>query len=223
MKSYGQWCSVSKALDVVGERWSLLLVRELLDGPKRYVDLLDGSPGISTDVLAARLRDLEEAGVISRRTLPPPAASKVYELTDRGRELAPVLGSLAKWGMQLLGERDDDETFRPQWLATGLRGMLRPSRAKDVTLDVDFDLRSGELVRIHVEGGRLRAVTEPTTTHADVVVHSDLPTLAALADGSVRVEDALADGRLVMEGDDDAVRTYARLFPQPRADAEANA
>jgi DNA-binding HxlR family transcriptional regulator len=85
VKSYGQWCSVAKALDVVGERWSLLLVRELFDGPKRYVDLLDGSPGISTDVLAARLRDLEEAGVVQRRTLPPPAASKVYELTDRGR------------------------------------------------------------------------------------------------------------------------------------------
>ena len=219
VKSYGQWCSVAKALDVVGERWSLLLVRELLDGPKRYVDLLSGSPGISTDVLAARLRDLEEAGVVTRRTLPPPAASKVYELTERGRELAPVLGSLSKWGMQLLGEREDDETFRPHWLATGLRGMLRPSRAKDVTLDVDFDLRSGELVRIHVEGGRLHAITEPTSSPADVIVHSDMPTLSALADGSVRVEDALADGRLVMEGDDEDVQTYARLFPQPRVDA----
>lgn len=215
MKSYGQWCSVAKALDVVGERWSLLLVRELFDGPKRYSDLLEGSPGISTDVLAARLRDLEADGVIARRTLPPPAASKVYELTDRGRQLGPVVTELAKWGMELLGEKDDDEEFRPQWLATGLRGMLRPSRAKDVTLDVDFELGSGEPVRIHVENGRLRA--EPhASTPADVVVRSNLPTLAALADGSLPVEEALADGRLVMDGDADVVRTYRRLFPQPQ-------
>lgn len=214
VKSYGQWCSVAKALDVVGERWSLLLVRELFDGPKRYVDLLDGSPGISTDVLAARLRDLEEAGVIRRRTLPPPAASKVYELTDRGRELGPVLSSLSRWGMQLLGTKEDDEAFRPQWLATGLRGMLRPSRAKDVTLDVDFELGSGDRVRIHVEDGRLHAVNEWSTS-PDVLVRSDLETLAALAEGSLRVDDALADGRLVLEGDDEAVRKYQRLFPQP--------
>jgi DNA-binding HxlR family transcriptional regulator len=215
VKSYGQWCSVAKALDVVGERWSLLLVRELFDGPKRYSDLLDGSPGISTDVLAARLRDLEAAGVIARRTLPAPAASKVYELTERGKQLGPVMTELARWGMQLLGERDDDESFRPQWLATGLRGMLRPSRAKEVTLDVDFDLGSGAPVRIHVEDGRLRA--EPDASGPpDVVVRSDLPTLAALADGSVPVDDALADGRLVLDGDADAVRTYRRLFPQPQ-------
>ena len=222
MKSYGQWCSVAKALDVVGERWSLLLVRELFEGPKRYSDLLEGAPGISTDVLAARLRDLEADGVIARRTLPAPAASKVYELTDRGRQLGPVVAELAKWGMQLLGEKDDDEAFRPQWLATGLRGMFRPSRAKDITLDVDFELGSGAPVRIHVEHGRLRAEPEASSP-ADVVVRSDLPTLAALADGTVPVDDALADGRLVMEGDDVAVRTFQRLFPQPQPQPHATA
>ena len=101
VKSYGQWCSVAKALDVVGERWSLLLVRELFDGPKRYVDLLDGSPGISTDVLAARLRDLEEAGVIARRTLPPPAgveglrADRARARAGAGPELARSVGDAA--------------------------------------------------------------------------------------------------------------------------------
>lgn len=215
MKSYGQWCAVAKALDVVGERWSLLLVRELFDGPKRYSDLLDGSPGISTDVLAARLRDLEAEGVIARRTLPAPAASKVYELTERGRQLGPVVVELAKWGMELLGEKDDDEEFRPQWLATGLRGMLRPSRAKDVTLDVDFELGSGSTVRIHIENGRLLADPDPSRS-ADVVVRSALSILAALADGSLPVDDALADGRLTLVGDADAVRTYRRLFPQPQ-------
>jgi DNA-binding HxlR family transcriptional regulator len=220
VKSYGQWCSVAKALDVVGERWSLLLVRELFDGPKRYSDLLDGSPGISTDVLAARLRDLEEAGVVARRTLPPPAASKVYELTARGRELAPVLGALSKWGLQLLGSRADGEEFRPQWLATGLRGMLRPSRANDITLDVDFDMGAGAPVRIHIAGGRLAAVAEPESP-ADLVVRAELATLAALADGSLPAAAALADGSLVLDGDDDVVRTYQRLFPQPAVPSEA--
>jgi DNA-binding HxlR family transcriptional regulator len=214
VKTYGQWCSVAKALDVVGERWSLLLVRELFDGPKRYSDLLEGSPGVSTDVLAARLRDLEADGVITRRTLPPPAASKVYELTARGRELAPVLGALSRWGMQLLGERGEDEEFRPQWLATGLRGLLRPSWAKDVVLEIDFALAPDEVVRIHVEGGRLDAVAEPDGA-PDVVVHGELELLADLADGSVRVEDALADGRLAFEGGDDDIRAFQRLFPQP--------
>jgi DNA-binding MarR family transcriptional regulator len=152
-------------------------------------------------VLAARLRDLEDAGVVRRRTLPPPAASKVYELTDRGRELAPVLASLAKWGMQLLGTRED-EAFRPQWLATGLRGMLRPSRAKDVTLDVDFDLGSGDPVRIHVEDGKLAVVSEPDAP-ADLVVGAELGN-----------HPALADGRLVLEGSDETIQTYQRLFPQ---------
>jgi len=94
--------------------------------------------------------------------------------------------------------------------------MLRPSRAKDVTLDIDFELGSGDAVRIHVENGRLRAEPE-SSMPPDVIVRSDLPTLAALADGSLPVEDALADGRLTMEGDADAVRTYRRLFPQPHA------
>jgi DNA-binding HxlR family transcriptional regulator/putative sterol carrier protein len=209
---------VAKALDVVGERWSLLLVRELFDGPKRYSDLLEGAPGISTDVLAARLRDLEDAGVIARRTLPPPAASKVYELTARGRDLAPVLGALSRWGMSLLGARGEDEAFRPQWLATGLRGMLRPSRAKDVDLSVDFDLGSGDPVRIRVHDGRIDAVAEPDG-RADLVVRGDLETLAELADGSLAVADALRDGLLVLEGTEESVRLYQRLFPQPRAGA----
>ena len=215
VRSYNQWCSLAKALDVVGERWSLLVVRELLEGPRRYTDLREGIPGISTDVLAARLKDLEDDGVIERRTLPPPAASKVYELTEMGLGLGPTVAALSKWGAQLLGPKTDDEAFRPHWLVLGLRGMLRADRAADVTLDVDFDLLSGDRVRVRVDGGRLVYVAEPTTP-AQVLVHADLSTLSAVADGSLPVAAATEDGRFAIEGDADAVLSFQRLFPQPK-------
>ena len=220
MRSYNQWCSLAKALDVVGERWSLLVVRELLDGPKRYTDLREGIPGIATDVLAARLKDLEDEGIIERRTLPPPAASKVYELTELGLGLGPAVAALSRWGSRLLGPKTDDEAFRPHWLVLGLRGMLRADRAADVTLEVDFDLLSGDTVRVRVDDGRLAHVAEPASD-AQVVVHADLSTLSAIADGSLPIAAATADGRFAMEGDADAVAAFQRLFPQPRAVSSA--
>ena len=102
-KRYEQYCPMAHALDLVGDRWALLVVRELMHGPKRYTDLVDHLPGIGTNILAARLRDLEGHGIVARRTLPPPAASKVYELTDYGRELRPALRELALWGARSLG------------------------------------------------------------------------------------------------------------------------
>lgn len=223
MRSYNQWCSLAKALDVIGERWSLLVVRELLDGPKRYTDLRDGIPGISTDVLAARLKDLEDGDIVERRTLPPPAASKVYELTELGLGLGPAVAALSRWGAQLLGPRSDDEAFRPHWLVLGLRGMLRADRAADVTLEVDFDLLAelgpqseSDVIRVRVDDGHLTHVADPSTP-AQVVVHADLSTLSSIADGSLPIADATADGRFAIEGDAGAVRAFQRLFPQPRA------
>ena len=221
MRSYNQWCSLAKALDVIGERWSLLVVRELLEGPQRYTDLREGIPGIATDVLAARLKDLEEDGIIERRTLPPPAASKVYELTELGLGLGPTVAALSRWGTRLLGPKTDDEAFRPHWLVLGLRGMFRPDRAGDLSLDVDFDLLSGDTVRVRIDDGRLVHDAEPHTP-AQVLVHADLGTLAAVADGSLPVAAAIADGRFSMEGDRDAVAAFQRLFPQPRAQAEVS-
>jgi DNA-binding HxlR family transcriptional regulator len=214
MRTYGQWCALAKALEVVGERWSLLVVRELLDGPRRYTDLLDGIPGISTDVLAARLRHLEDGGVLVRRTLPPPASSQVYELTERGRALTPSVGALARWGMQLLGDRNADEAFRPQWLAAALRALLAPDPPPDATLDVDFELGAAEVVRIRVADGTLASVPDPGC-EPDLVVRADVGTLAALANGSLRARDAIADGRLELDGGREAIRAYSRLFPLP--------
>src|SRR6187200_3791419 len=125
-KRYQQYCPMAHALDLVGDRWALLVVRELMHGPQRYTDLVDRLPGIGTNILAARLRDLEGHGVVARRTLPPPAASKVYELTDYGRELRPVIRELALWGARTLGPPTHEDELFPGWLANALDTVLAP-------------------------------------------------------------------------------------------------
>src|SRR5437667_8457175 len=125
-KHYDQYCPVAHALDVVGDRWALLVVRELTTGPKRYTDLAEGLPGIGTNILAARLRDLEAAGVVTKKILPPPAASRVYELTDYGRELKPVMRELALWGARSLGPPTGDDELFPGWLVCPVDMILGP-------------------------------------------------------------------------------------------------
>ena len=125
-KRYEQYCPVAHALDLVGERWALLVVRELMHGPKRYTDLADALPGIGTNILASRLRDLEAGGVVSKRTLPPPAASRVYELTEYGRELRPALRELALWGARSLGPPTEEDELFEGWLANAVDIVLAP-------------------------------------------------------------------------------------------------
>src|SRR5919112_3624236 len=112
---YRQYCALARALDVAGDRWTLLIVRELLPGARRFTDLIDGLPGISRKLLTERLRDLERDGVIARRELPPPAARQVYELTDDGRDLAAALGPLIAWGAHRMRDRDPADSFHPRW------------------------------------------------------------------------------------------------------------
>src|SRR5947209_6790027 len=114
-RSYNQYCAVARALDVIGERWTLLIVRELLTGPKRFKDLLEGLCGIGTNLLAARLKDLEGQGVVWRTSLPPPAGSKVYELTELGRSLEPVVVALSRWGLKLLDAPSEEEDLKAAW------------------------------------------------------------------------------------------------------------
>lgn len=126
-RSYDQYCSAARALDAVGDRWTLLIVRELLGGPRRYTDLHADLPGVSTDVLASRLKDMERDGLTTRRRLPPPGAAYVYELTARGHELLPVLHALGEWGAHALGERRPTDAVRAHWFALPLlRGWTRP-------------------------------------------------------------------------------------------------
>src|SRR5919202_5780499 len=127
---YQQYCALARALDVAGDRWSLLIVRELVPGPRRFTDLVDGLPGISRKLLTERLRNLEADGVVARSELPPPAARQVYELTSEGRDLARAMIPLIGWGARRLGERKPDETFHPRWGAVGMAGFANREAAK---------------------------------------------------------------------------------------------
>src|SRR6516165_6503838 len=134
MKHYGQACAIARTLDVVGERWSLLLVRELTFGPRRYRDLATGLPGIPSNVLAARLKDLQAAGVITRRTLPAPTDVTVYELTGAGRALQPTLTELLHWGLRYGPELSQDDTAQPGWGLLAGAGQQSPAGLGRVVL-----------------------------------------------------------------------------------------
>src|ERR671934_3026448 len=113
MRSYGQYCSLAKTLDVVGDRWTLLIVRELLlRGASRYTDLRNGLPGIATNLLAERLRELERAGIVAREKAPPPIATTLFRLTPRGEQLRPVLEGLTRWGIPLMAEQEPGDAVR---------------------------------------------------------------------------------------------------------------
>ena len=164
MKRYDQYCPVAHALDLIGERWSLLVIRELMHGPKRYTDLADHLPGIGTNILAARLRDLEACGIITKRTLPPPTPARVYELTEYGRELRKVMRELALWGARSLGPPTADDELFPGWLGNALDVVLAPDAPRG-----RFEFRVGDEVASLVDG----AVQAGSIDDPDVVVEGD--------------------------------------------------
>src|SRR5262245_5747079 len=132
-KNYGQYCPVARTLDIVGERWTLLVIRDLMMGPKRYTDLREGLPGIATDILTARLRTLEAAGFIRRRELPRPAPATVYELTELGDRLRPAILALGQAGLSTLDAPEPGEDVRPERLVVGLRASFRRDEFADLT------------------------------------------------------------------------------------------
>ena len=170
-KRYEQYCPMAHALDLVGDRWALLVIRELMHGPKRYTDLVERLPGIGTNILAARLRDLEGHGILARRTLPPPAASKVYELTDYGRELRPAMRELALWGARSLGPPTDKGELFEGWLANAMDTVIA-SRAPSGR----FEFRAGDEVASLVDGEVVNGPIED----ADVRVEGDPDGIYAL-------------------------------------------
>jgi len=152
-RNYGQSCSVAGALDRIGERWSLLIVRELLLGPLRFSDLARGVGGAPTDVLTKRLRDLEADGIVRRRQLDPPAAATVYELTELGRGLEGPLLELGRWGLNFF-QIEDAEGIESSWLPNSLRVILRPPADAELTLQLRSE---GQAFRLRIEGGAIAA------------------------------------------------------------------
>lgn len=217
-RTYGQYCAIAIALDVVGDRWALLVIRELMSGPKRYTDLAAGLPGISTDLLATRLRDLEEQGLVERQVLPPPAASKVYTLTDDGVALEPVLVALARWGARRLPDETTGE-YRLSWLRFTLQSMFRPDNVPQAAMTVDFHVDSGRL-RTRIDNGTLSFDDQPTGP-ADVVISGDPAALAQLSAGAKTRLAVLAEGRVTIDGDPHLISTLERAYGLEPADLPA--
>jgi DNA-binding HxlR family transcriptional regulator len=203
-RSYGQYCPVARTLELVGERWTLLLVRELLLGPMRFTDLHAAMAGIPRNLLADRLRDLEGHGLVARRELPPPAARTVYELTDTGRGLMPAIAELARWGLAHLDPPPADEAVSPAMaVLAGLAAHARPQAAGagDATYVLDVD---GRTFTLRFTGGRL-ALGTAAAAAPDLAVSVSAATLLRLRLGADSVSDATAAGRIRYEPDDPAL------------------
>ncbi|MGW1135720.1 winged helix-turn-helix transcriptional regulator [Streptomyces griseoluteus] len=198
-RRYDQYCSAARALDLVGDRWTLLIVRELLAGPRRYTDLHADLPGVSTDVLASRLKDMERDGITARRKLPPPGAAYVYELTGRGRDLLPVLHALGEWGSPELAERRPTDAVRAHWSALPLLAVLSAAGLGAGVAEVGTE--EGEF---HLYVG---AQDDPVYGHgpAPVAVDArlvmDAATCAEVCRGGVGIAEAVRAGRVTVTGD----------------------
>jgi DNA-binding HxlR family transcriptional regulator len=215
-KHYDQYCPLAHACGVVGERWTLLVVRELLHGPKRYTDLVEGLPGIGTNVLASRLKDLDRAGVVAKRKLPPPAASTVYELTEYGRELEEAIHALGRWGARSLGPPPHDCRFADEWLVGGARAMFDPVAAVDV--DELYELHCGdEVASIRIDHGRIDALPGPAG-NPDVVIELAPETLFRLSARELAPAVALEQGLVRVEGDPAALERFVSAFNFERRD-----
>ena len=218
MRTYCDGCAAAHALDLVGERWALLVIRELLLGPKRFTDLRAGLPGASPNVLAQRLRELERAGVVRRRKLPPPAASRVYELTDWGEELEPVITQLGRWGARS-PSKPRDAALGVDSLILSFRTMFDPRAVNG--LRASYELHLGEDVfRAEVADGRFEIV-RGEAQRPDATIETDPATLAALVYEGRPLAEALRCGEVKVEGDESAVERFLTLFPLPEPAATA--
>jgi DNA-binding HxlR family transcriptional regulator len=202
-RSYKQHCGVARALDLIGERWALLVVRELALGPKRFTDLRQGLPGVATNVLSLRLRQLERDEVVTRRVLPPPAPAQVYELTELGRELVPIMLALGRWGASTMGPRSPDQSIRGEWLALALKAFFDPDAAEGLSATIALDLDKAPFT-LRVEEGQLD-VAPGTDGSADLEIATETELLLQyLAGAPVSVP---AEGNLAL------LERLPELFP----------
>jgi len=212
MRTYGDGCAIARGLDMVGERWALLIVRELLLGPKRYTDLRAGLPNASPNVVSERLRELERAGIIRRRKLPPPVSVKVYELTEWGRELEGVVLTLGRWAARAPAP-PSDAPIGADSLVLALRGLFDPAAANG--LRASYELRLGEdRFRIEVADAAIE-VARGEVAQPDAIIAGDPGTLDSVLWRGGSLADAQRSGKLTVEGDEAAAERFVALFPLP--------
>ncbi len=209
VRQYRDPCGIARALDVIGDRWALLVVRELIFGPKRFLQLRRGLPGVSPNVLSQRLRDLAEAGVVRSCILDPPASVAVYELTARGRALEPVLLELGRWGSQQPMTASGEMSVSA--LLTALETVFDPAAAVDATFALGVD---GDWFRVTVAGDAID-IAHGRTEHPEVTFETDVATLRSVAFGREPISRAERDGRLAVHGDRHLAGRFGRMFPVP--------
>lgn len=218
-RSYDQYCGLAQAMDVVGERWTLLIVRELMSGPKRYSDLAGALDGIGTSLLATRIKQLEGDGLVRRTLLDPPVSAVAYELTGTGRELGRALMPLALWGARhfLREQRRPEQGFRAEWSLVFLADLLGPERLNThATYEFHID---DSVARLQISGGRAEVVAGAGP--ADATLRTDAATVAAIAGGHLTIAAAAADNRLQVEGDPEALQALLVLLDSALGRLEA--
>lgn len=219
MRTYGQYCTLARGLDLVGDRWTLLIVRELLSlGASRYADLQRGLPGIATNLLAARLREMEDAGIITRSELPRPANVTVFSLTERGAALEGVVREFIKWGAPLMGPPTTDESFRAHWLLLPLRALCRDN-APSASVQIVRVGRADDGCDITAAAGDISVTASMPGNVPDAVVDGDPGALVALFTGHMPISTADAAGMIT--GDVDAVRRVVGGMPSEHGRARA--
>ena len=218
-RAYGQYCGFARALEVVGERWALLIVRDLLVGPKRFTDLHRGLIGIPTNVLTARLKELERGGVVRRRLLPRPAAAIIYELTPYGMELEDVVCRLGRWGAKSLGDPRTEEVITADSLIMAMRSTFRPEAAKKTR--VGYEFRFGDIViHVRIDGQKIEAGSGPLPG-ADLIVEAG-PAIKDLLTGEITPAQAIESGSVRVTGDPALLTRFAEMFRiDPMPDAAA--
>lgn len=211
-RTYGDGCAIARGLDVVGERWALLVVRELLLGPKRYTDLKKGLPNASPNVLSERLRELEDAGVVRRATLPPPASARVYELTEWGRGLENIVVELGRWTARS-PLPPSDGPIGPDSVALALKSLFDPAAAK--RLRASYELRlDDDRFRVEVADGEIQ-VERGDAEHPDATIATDPGSFGAVLWEGRSLAAAQRAGELSVEGDQAAAERLVGLFPMP--------
>lgn len=216
---YAQYCPLTRAVEILGERWTVLLLRELFLGPKRFIDLKTALNGVSTSVLAERLVRLEERGIVSRRDLPPPAASSVYELDEAGRALKPVLVELTRWGARFLDSPGPSDCMRPEWLLLGLDVFARREASPDLGARLQVEA-GNESIDIYVRGGAGGTKVSRSPLPFEVSVRGAPLDMLVLVAGHVAPVDASWGAKLVVDGDVPRASQIASLFdfsPTPAA------
>ena len=188
-RGYRQFCGLAQALDLIGGRWALLIVRDLLTGPKRFSELQDGLPGVPTNVLTALLRELEDSGIVIRRAHERPGGGVVYDLTDFGRELEQPILRLGFWGARVMGPMHEGDHFSLDSLALALRGMFRPEHADGRARLYEFRV-AGASLRARVDAGKV-VVPSDSTDEPDLVVEADPDVLAGLLSGEMTLDAAV--------------------------------